>query len=125
MQVSDHPIVHVEFASKEPSEASRFYADLFGWQTMAMPVEGYGDYYGFRAEGGVGGGFPKVDGHGTNAGDVVVYVGTNDINASLAKATALGATTLMPEMEVGGMGWMAIFQDPTGNKVGLWKERQA
>ena len=118
--MSNHQIVHVEIAALEPAKAGSFYADLFGWQTVSMPVEGYGEYHTFTTEGGMTGGFPKTDGQGTHPGDVVVYVSTDDIDESLAKATSLGATTLMPKSEISGMGWIGIFKDPTGNKVGLW-----
>jgi hypothetical protein len=42
----------------------------------------------------------------------------------LKKAESLGAQPLMEKMEVPGMGWMAMFRDPAGNMVGLWKEAQ-
>jgi hypothetical protein len=119
--VSKHPIVHVEIASNEPSEAGKFYAALFGWETMSMPVQGSGDYHGFRSQEQLGGGFSQI-GEYTDAGDVVIYVGTADVDASLARATELGATTLVPKTEIPGMGFMGIFRDPTGNKIGLWTD---
>jgi len=53
------------------------------------------------------------------AGTVIAYVGTDDVDATLAKLTKLGGKTLAPKAEIPGVGWFAIFADPSGNKVGL------
>jgi uncharacterized protein len=117
--MGNHSIVHVEFTANDPAAAAKFYGELFGWPMEAAPQF---DYYMFDAGQGVGGGFPRASAeHGYRPGDVVVYVSTDDIEASLAKAQSLGATDLQPKMEIPGMGWMAFFRDPTGNRVGLWK----
>ena len=116
--MSKHPIVHVNFSANDPQAAGKFYGDLFGWPIMPLPQF---DYAMFNAGDGVGGGFPRVGAdNGYKAGGVMVYVSTDDIKAGLAKAESLGATDLEPKMEVPGMGWMASFRDPSGNRVGLW-----
>ncbi len=116
--MTQHPIVHIEFSANEPEVAGKFYGDLFGWPITAAPEF---DYSMFDAGAGVGGGFVRIGGQsGTKAGDVLVYVQTDDIEASLAKAESLGATTLQTKMEVPGMGWFGVFRDPSGNAVGLW-----
>src|SRR5207248_7655622 len=86
-----HPIVHVEFPASDPQAASRFYADLFGWQIQTDPQM---DYHMFQAEGGPGGGFPKA-GTSMSAGEVLVYVGSEDIDADLRKAESLGGTIVV------------------------------
>src|SRR2546421_1348318 len=52
---------------------------------------------------------------GTRIGEVLIYVFTNDIDATLAHAEALGAKTLTPKTEV-PHGWFAVFADPSGNR---------
>jgi predicted enzyme related to lactoylglutathione lyase len=117
--MTKHPIVHVEFAANDPSASAKFYGDLFEWPITSAPEF---DYYMFDTQAGVGGGFPRINPeHGYKAGDVVIYVDTDDIEASLARAVSLGATDVEPKSEVPGMGWMAFFKDPGGNRVGLWK----
>lgn len=54
-------------------------------------------------------------------GRVVTYFATSDVDASVARATALGATTMMPAMDVMDIGRMAIVIDPAGAPVGLWQ----
>ena len=53
-------------------------------------------------------------------GDVLIYIGTDDIEASLAKIQALGGKVVAPKTEIPQTGWFAIFTDPTGNKIGLY-----
>ena len=36
------------------------------------------------------------------------------------RAESLGAKTLMPKTSIPGIGWFALFADPTGNQVGLY-----
>ena len=78
------------------------------------------DYVTFNAGEGQGGGFPRIDGELYKPGDVVVYIGTEDIDATLARIEALGGRTLVPKSEIPGFGWFAHFADPSGNRVGLY-----
>ncbi len=113
-----HPIVHVELSASTGAAASKFYHDVFGWKIEHAPQF---DYYMFSAEGGPGGGFNPVGEH-TKAGDVLVYIGTDDIEASLAQIEKAGGKTLVPKTEISGVGWFAQFSDPTGNRMALYTD---
>lgn len=115
------PIVHLELSAKDPAATSKFYADLAGWKIEHDPNF---DYYQFAAEGGPGGGFVVPDGKQYNVGDVVPYLGVDDVDASLKRVTALGGQVLLPKTEIPGVGWYAFFADPAGNRMGLY-ERMA
>ena len=53
---------------------------------------------------------------------VLVYVGADDLQATLDKVGNVGGKTVMPVAEIEGVGvTIAIFEDPAGNKVGLVK----
>src|SRR5262245_46143037 len=112
-----HPIVHIEFATTDPQAASKFYGDLFGWEIQNVPEM---NYVMFAATGGPGGGFPQADNEMYKPGDVLVYIGTDDIDATLARIEALGGKTLMPKTEIPGSGWFGIFSDPTGARAALY-----
>ena len=120
--MSKHSFVHIEFAAEDPKASSEFYKTLFGWKIEAVPGM---DYVMFDTEPGLGGGFPKVDGELYKKGDVIVYVSTDDIEATLAKVEKLGGKTLLSKTEIPGMGWFAFFADPAGNRVGLYKGMNA
>jgi predicted enzyme related to lactoylglutathione lyase len=114
--MSKHPIVHIEFSTKDRVASGKFYTDLFGWKIEQMPEMNYAQ---FDSGEGVGGGFNPV-GADNPAGTVVVYIGTDDIDATLANAQKLGGKILAPKSEIPGFGWFGIFADLTGNKVGLY-----
>lgn len=117
--MSDHAIVHIEFSANDPSAAGQFYSELFGWKAMSHPEM---NYTTFSADPGPGGGFSKVDGTNVHAGSVLVYISTDDIDATLARIEAAGGKTAVPKTPIPGMGSFAVFTDPTGNHVGLYSE---
>jgi predicted enzyme related to lactoylglutathione lyase len=118
--MSDHTIVHLEFSAKDPGEAGNFYADLFGWKVSIMEEMNYVTY---QINDELGGGFLDVNQEGFESGDIIPYVSTPDIEASLAKVEKLGGKTLQAKTEIPGTGWFAFFADPTGNRVGLFTGR--
>jgi predicted enzyme related to lactoylglutathione lyase len=113
-------IVHVELPARDVEAAAAFYADLFGWRTIHSP-----NYVGFRAAGGPSGGFNPLteDSASTSTpikpGDVLVYVSSDDIDATLSRVQALGGSVAVPRTPIPGAGRYAIFVDPTGNRIGL------
>jgi len=120
--VPTHPIVHVEIPAREPTAASQFYADVFAWQLdTTIPT-----YPQFTVEGGPGGGFVTTSDAGGDApipytaGSLLVYLGTDDIDATLASVEAHGGTTVLPRTEIPGIGYWAVFEDPAGNRLGLF-----
>lgn len=115
--MSNHPIVHVEISANDREVAGKFYAELFGWNVQQMPEMNYAMFdYGIE---GVGGGLNPVQ-ENNPAGTVIVYVDTDDIEADLAKVEKLGGKIVTPKTEIPGMGWFGMFNDPTGNLIGLY-----
>ena len=123
--MSNHPIVHIEIPAKDAKTAGKFYGDLFGWKIEADAMY---NYVQFQAEGGPGGGFVEVGQSGVpveyKPDSLLVYVSTDNIDATLAKAESLGGKTLMPKTEIPHVGWWAVFYDPTGNRVALFTGMQ-
>jgi hypothetical protein len=123
--MGNHAIVHVEIPARDLKAAGEFYANLFGWQ---MTMDEKLNYYMFQSSEQGGGGFTQVDESksefGFQPGQVLVYVNTDNMDATLAKAESLGGKVLTPKMEVPQMGWFATFVDPTGNYIGLWQSMQ-
>ena len=120
----NHSIVHVDFPANDLEAAGKFYADLFDWKIRHMPEF---NYMTFETQTGSGGGFVRVGGESSDPGslsykpgEVLVYVSTDDIDATLARVEALGGQPLVPKTEIPNIGWYAVFTDPTGNRVGLY-----
>jgi predicted enzyme related to lactoylglutathione lyase len=109
-------IVHVEIPAVNGKAAGEFYEKLFGWHIMH---DEQFDYTMFDAHEGPGGGFTALNEH-NQPGDVMIYVNSDDIEADLKAAIALGGTVVGEKMEIPGQGWFGIFKDPTGNNIALY-----
>ena len=106
-------VVHWEIQARDPAKQQQFFAELFSWKVDANNPMNYG-MVAAAGEKTIGGGIgPMNDGP-----KVTIYVGVPDINAALAKAASLGATTVQPRTEM-DMVTMALFRDPEGNVIGL------
>ena len=117
-----HPIVHVELSADDLQAASQFYREIFDWEMQSFPDMNYVTF-SWGAE-NAGGGFSPVR-EENPAGTVIVYVQTEDIGGTLDAVNERGGQTLLPPMDVPGVGQIAIFSDPTGNKVGLLQPGEA
>lgn len=115
--MTKHAIVHIELPTADVKASQAFYVSLFGWR---IETDERFDYTMFEPEEGPGGGFVKL-GEKTKPGDVIIYVDTDDIDATLRQAESLGGQVVQPKMEIPGEGWIAIFTDPCGNRIGLFQ----
>jgi uncharacterized protein len=116
--MSKHNIVHVEIPTINPEQSGKFYQGLFGWKITPVPET---NYTLFEPEAGPGGGFTLV-GENTQAGELLIYVDSDDIEADLQKAESLGAKVLVPKSEIQETGWFGVFTDPSGNMIALYTD---
>jgi predicted enzyme related to lactoylglutathione lyase len=108
-------IIHFEVVGKDQAALQRFYSDLFGWKLDTSNPGGYGMSDG--AETGVVVGIGSTpDG---SSGHVTGYVTVADINATVAKATALGGSVVMPKFSPDGNAQLALIKDFEGHVIGL------
>ena len=114
--MTNRNVVHVEFSSRNFDESGKFYHELFGWKITTAPEF---NYMMWEAADHTGGGFNPVGEH-AKAGEVMVYIDSDDIEADLKKVKALGGTVLTEKTEIPQTGWFATFKDPTGNLVALF-----
>jgi predicted enzyme related to lactoylglutathione lyase len=110
-----NPVVHFEIGAADDRPLLAFYGELFGWGLRAVPGVNY-TLVDTRGGGGINGGIGKS---GTGEAWVAFYVEVGDPQAYLDKAGALGATTVVPVIELPGMATFAMFDDPDGLLVGL------
>ena len=54
------------------------------------------------------------------AGQVLIHIHSDDIDADLKKVEELGGKVLHQKTEIPQTGWYGIFQDPTGNVLALY-----
>jgi len=114
------PVTWFEIYGREPKSLWPFYQELFGWtikeQTGAQMIYGEVDTGGDR---GIKGG---ILANPMNQPGVMIYAETNDLQEYLDRALALGATTLMPPMQVTDDVAVSVFMDPQGMPTGLYKQ---
>jgi hypothetical protein len=77
------------------------------------------NYTQWEAGDGTGGGFPAVSDE-SPAGHVLVYIHSDDIETDLKNVEKLGGKVIHPKTEIPQIGWFGLFQDPTGNVLGLY-----
>ena len=114
--MSANPIVHIELSAVDLQSAGKFYSDLFGWTVKSFAGS---DYLTFEAPPGPGGGFNVVDKE-HKRGEIIPYIQVDDIEAVLTKIVAHGGKTIREKSEIPGEGHFGIFEDPSGNRVGLF-----
>ncbi|MCI0396861.1 MAG: VOC family protein [Chloroflexi bacterium] len=118
--MAGNSVVHIELASTNPEGTGEFYRQLFGWKIEASPFGEGQVYVQFQPDSGPGGGFPGADGQMFKPGETLVYVGVEDIEATLARAESLGGKTVLPKTEIPGVGHFAILIDPHDSKIALY-----
>lgn len=110
-----NPVLFFEVTGSDGAKLQSFFGDLFGWRIDTDNPMGYG--YVEAGEGGMPGG---IGGSAPGApGGATFYVGTDDIDATLARVESLGGRTLMPRTRVDENVVIGILADPEGHPVGL------
>jgi len=113
------PVMHFELIARDTKKLRSFYTELFGWRPEDYPGMDYAMLHTGGKE-GIGGGLGSEQ-TGLPAG-MTIYVQVDDVEGFLAQARCLGATTVLQEpYDVPGVGRFAVFTDPEGNRIGLWK----
>jgi uncharacterized protein len=112
-----------ELLTSDPESAKAFYGAVFGWTSEAMDMGDMGVYTVFkRADGESVAGVMQKRGDEPGPAIWMPYLGADDVDARAAKATELGAQTLVEPMQIGSGGRFAVLTDPTGAAFGLHKE---
>ena len=114
--MSAHKIVHVDFSSNDRVVSGNFYQELFDWKVKQIPEMDYATFE--SGDGSVGGGFNPIN-DDNPAGTVMVYIETDDINASLKQAETLGGTILSQPRHIPDVGLFAYIKDLSGNTLAL------
>jgi predicted enzyme related to lactoylglutathione lyase len=104
-----------ELNTRDTDKAASFYRHVFDWEPAKADIEGM-DYWEWKREDGatIGGMMPmpamvpaEVPAHW------LVYFAVADTDATVAKATGLGATTFVPPTDI-PPGRFSVLADPAG-----------
>lgn len=105
----------VDVAVPDPSAASHFYGELFGWSFHeAMPPGSPGSYLIATLDGRDVAAVGQVDAE-------PAYLAVADADATAAAVSAAGRSVLVASEDVGPAGRTAICADPDGAGFRLWQ----
>jgi len=112
-----NPVTWFEITGKDADKLQTFYSDVFGWEYQQAPGP---MKYGMisAGNGGIGGGVGQAQ---EGSGHVTIYVEVDDPQAALDKIEQSGGKTVMPVTEIPNMVTFALFSDPEGHLVGVFK----
>ncbi|MFX0575193.1 VOC family protein [Nocardia nepalensis] len=111
----------VDVYTSDPDRAIDFYGQLFGW-TAERAGEEFGGYITFRKDGkAVAGGMGKTADGVEGPDQWTVYLASPDAEATSDAAVAHGGAVVVPPMDVGDLGAMAVLGDVGGAGVGIWQ----
>lgn len=118
----DNPIAYVEIPVTDLARASRFYQDVFKFTLEHTTLDGYSMALFPSVPGGLGvsGALVKGDVYVPSTSGPIVYFGTEDIGAALARAQQAGGVILYPPKKLQGLGSVAEFMDSEGNRIALF-----
>ena len=111
-------LVHIELHTGELGRARDFYARLLGWRPDRI-VTSAGTYLAMTSHGDLGAGIVECD---TPLPVWLPYVEVDDITASTARATHLGAAVLLGPRE-GPVGYRSIVRLAGAGEVALWQPK--
>lgn len=114
-----NPVVHFEIMGKDGPKLREFYGSIFDWEFEVWDKMDYGMVAAGAEKNAIGGGVGTApEGAGPMA---TFYVQVEDVQASLDKVAELGGTVVMPVTPIPDVGSCAMFLDPEGNLIGLYK----
>jgi predicted enzyme related to lactoylglutathione lyase len=112
-------IVHVEFPAGDANRGERFWEGFAGWTIESAGMEGL-DYRMFQEEGWGGAVYPRME----DDSSTTIYLGSDDIDADLAKVRELGGEA-DDKQPIPHVGWFARCKDTEGNGFSLFQSDES
>src|SRR5256886_16469697 len=113
-------ICYLEIPANRAEDSAQFYSEIFGWKVRER---GDGNL-AFDDTGGVSGTWVKESDR-TPDERTRTYIMVDAIADTLKRIEAAGGRVLTPRTDIGaGMGAFAVFADPVGNEVGLYRSEE-
>ena len=116
----------IELGTTDQNGAKSFYASLFGWASNDMPMGPGAVYTIFQLDAREAAAAYTLQPQERTQGVPAhwnLFVSVSNTEESTAKAGQLGGKVIMPVMDVGEYGRMAVIQDPTGATFCLWQPK--
>lgn len=101
--------------------AADFYSKIFDYElTVSEAMPGFHMAQLYSDPGTIGGALLQGEGYVPSADGALLYLnGGDDLQVVLDRVAEAGVEILMPKSDIGENGFMALFIDSEGNKIGL------
>ena len=117
-------VAWVDLTVPEAEPVRDFYREVVGWEPSPVDMGGYDDFT-MNLPGTDVAAAGVCHARGGNAGippQWLMYVTVANLDASLARATALGGEIVKPAVVMSGQGRFAIVRDPAGAVCALFEK---
>lgn len=112
------PVMRWQILAKDPDKAAEFYTKLFDWTVNADNPLGYRMIDTGSERGIQGGIWPSPpEGHSF----VQLCIEVDDVSDSVAKATGMGASIIVPPQKLPDGDELAIVLDPEGIPFAIFR----
>jgi hypothetical protein len=125
--MSTNKIVYFEVPADDMGRAKKFYNEAFGWEIKDMGDEyasirssEVDEYMHSTEKGAITGGIQK---RGERAVSPTVVVQVENIEEALSNIEKAGGKIVIPKENMSDMGWYAQFNDPEGNRIGVFQKK--
>lgn len=107
------PIVFFDIAAPKDANLSTFYSEIFDWD-----IDEKGNV-SVQIISSVDGSNALLGAIRQDPSEKLLYLGVDDITATLQKIVEYGGSIDQPRFEVPGLVVLGLFKDPAGNRQGL------
>ncbi len=121
MPFTHNPVGWFEIPVTDMTRAKAFYQSIFAMELQLNEMGAYQTAWFPMFPGAIGatGMLIKGDGYSPSLGGVLIYFTAPDIEATLSIVEKEGGKVLIPKKSIGEHGFIGIFQDTEGNRIGL------
>lgn len=114
-------LVWTEQMSTDAEASRNFYSKLFDWGVQLHEMGPMTYTVFLRGEMPAGGLMQITPDMGRMPSNWLPYFGSDNVDATTAKAVELGGTAIMPPADIPNVGRFSVIQDPQGATFGLLK----
>ena len=120
-QMEPGDFIWEELLSPGAEDAAEFYADRLGYAIELMDLGAMGLYRLLKVGAVAVAGILPMPPGAPGPARWLPYVKVSDVDAVAARATALGGKLHFPPTDIGGVGRIAVLDDPQGATIALYK----
>jgi predicted enzyme related to lactoylglutathione lyase len=110
----------VDLNTSDPERSKAFYTELLGWTAEEGAPE-FGGYVNFSLNGRLVAGVVPPHPEQPPINHWNIYLRVDDARKTVEGVADSGGSVMVPAMDVGNLGTMAVVVDPAGAAIGLWQ----